>query len=577
MAPALQKPRHLLGLLHAEAGRHDLAAPVFAQALALDGHQPAVWRALAESQLRLGLAEAAVASLERAHGQLPHDALILDRLAIALREAGQQASALAKLEQALRIEPHNAQILCNYANLLFRLDRVDDALAAYENARLHAVGPAAQGVVLTNRARALADMGRAAPALADCDAALARVPALASAWVRRAEVLASKGQPGPTIEAVSAIETAVKLAPTSEDAHAMRTSLLVRDSSRAADALQASRQAFANLLAVRYASDPDGPATAGLRGRGMARFRLKHDVEQALHLQACGVPVPGLAEFLQVGRELAAEWAPSVPSALSAPSEPTPGLGPEAAPAWARPSETQLRGMLSFLRAPWLHPADAFAGACLNPDKDWRAVEQAYLGGNPELLWIDDFLSAGALAWFRAFCLQSRVWQTEYRGKYLGAFAASGFLSPVHLQLARELRQAMPNVFGNHELMQLWGFKYDATLGTGINMHADFALVNLNFWITPDEFNLEPDSGGMVVYDAPAPADWSFQQYNSGGSVIADFLKAQNAKPVKIAYRCNRAVLFNSALFHETDRIAFKDVYEGRRINMTYLFGRQLR
>jgi hypothetical protein len=46
---------------------------------------------------------------------------------------------------------------------------------------------------------------------------------------------------------------------------------------------------------------------------------------------------------------------------------------------------------------------------------------------------------------------------------------------------------------------------------------------------------------------------------------------------VKIAYRCNRAVLFNSALFHETDRIAFKDVYEGRRINMTYLFGRQLR
>jgi hypothetical protein len=45
---------------------------------------------------------------------------------------------------------------------------------------------------------------------------------------------------------------------------------------------------------------------------------------------------------------------------------------------------------------------------------------------------------------------------------------------------------------------------------------------------------------------------------------------------VNIPYRGNRAVLFNSALFHETDAINFKEGYENRRVNMTYLFGSQL-
>ena len=38
-------------------------------------------------------------------------------------------------------------------------------------------------------------------------------------------------------------------------------------------------------------------------------------------------------------------------------------------------------------------------------------------------------------------------------------------------------------------------------------------------------------------------------------------------------YRFNRAILFNSAYFHETDKINFKDGHESRRINITYLFG----
>lgn len=38
-------------------------------------------------------------------------------------------------------------------------------------------------------------------------------------------------------------------------------------------------------------------------------------------------------------------------------------------------------------------------------------------------------------------------------------------------------------------------------------MHADHAAVNLNFWVTPDEANLDPSSGGLVVYPKAPPAD----------------------------------------------------------------------
>ena len=131
-------------------------------------------------------------------------------------------------------------------------------------------------------------------------------------------------------------------------------------------------------------------------------------------------------------------------------------------------------------------------------------------------------------------------------------------------------------MFGQHRLGKFWAFKYDSTLGKGINVHADFAIHNLNFWITPDEYNNNKNSGGLKVYDAPAPENWTFQQYNKKTNEIHKFLNDNNANCTNIPYKCNRAVLFNSAYFHETDKINFKDGYESRRINITYLFGNRL-
>jgi hypothetical protein len=122
----------------------------------------------------------------------------------------------------------------------------------------------------------------------------------------------------------------------------------------------------------------------------------------------------------------------------------------------------------------------------------------------------------------------------------------------------------------------MWGFKYDSEL-SGINIHADEAVVNVNFWITPDEANLDPESGGLVIWDVAAPRNWNFDAFNATNSGIAirDFLARNEASSVTIPHRANRAVIFNSDLFHETDRIRFKPGYLNRRINVTMLYGRR--
>ena len=131
-----------------------------------------------------------------------------------------------------------------------------------------------------------------------------------------------------------------------------------------------------------------------------------------------------------------------------------------------------------------------------------------------------------------------------------------------------------PAIIGEDPLLRWWGFKYDSRL-SGINVHADFAAVNVNFWITPDDANLDPESGGLVIWDTPAPVEWSFAQYNNpgAGQAIRDFLARAGAHSVTVPYRANRAVIFDSDLFHETDRIAFKKGYLNRRINITMLYG----
>jgi tetratricopeptide (TPR) repeat protein len=220
------------------------------------------------------------------------------------------------------------------------------------------------------------------------------------------------------------------------------------------------------------------------------------------------------------------------------------------------------------------HLADVgqLAEPVLSPGGANGDVSERWRRSSPKIVVIDNFLTNEALDGLRRFCWGSTVWRTVYKGGYLGALPEFGFSCPLLAQIADELRRKYPTIFASHLLTQLWGFKYDSQL-SGIEIHADLAAININFWITPDDANLDPEAGGLVIWDHAAPLDWDFAKYNRDPPAAREFLARAGARSVTVPYRSNRAVIFDSNLFHETDRIVFKEGYLNRRINITLLYG----
>ncbi len=230
-----------------------------------------------------------------------------------------------------------------------------------------------------------------------------------------------------------------------------------------------------------------------------------------------------------------------------------------------------------------LHQVDApkLKQAAVNSSLDVEKITSNYFNHEFGLTFIDNFLSPKALKSLREFLLGSTIWFDVKAGGYLGAYLTEGLASPLIIQIADELRNKFPKIFKDYPINQIWAYKYDSRAKNknsslqGINVHADFAAVNVNFWVTPNEANLNPQSGGLIVYDVEAPKHWDFKTYNNDEQKIREELTKSKGNTQVIPHNENRAVIFNSNLFHETDSYEFKDGYENRRINVTMLFGRR--
>ena len=219
---------------------------------------------------------------------------------------------------------------------------------------------------------------------------------------------------------------------------------------------------------------------------------------------------------------------------------------------------------------PWLRiPA-------LNRHLDFRAIEADYRRQRPGFTFFDSFLEPNAAAALLEYAEESTVYH-ETKGGYLGAYQQAGMLHPALDRLVLDLRLAFPALIGELPIVNVWSYKADQEVPPALSIHADAAQVNLNFWLTPDDANLDPHSGGLVVYRVTAPTAWSFSAMNDQDeqeSMYA-FVKQHNATEHNIPFRSNRCVLFNSTLFHESARHEFKRGYTNRRINFTLLFGRR--
>ena len=209
----------------------------------------------------------------------------------------------------------------------------------------------------------------------------------------------------------------------------------------------------------------------------------------------------------------------------------------------------------------------------LNLENDIKLIENSYINGSPEVVVIDNFLSDDALYEIQKFCRNANVFKYPYHGGYVGAFLSKGLSNEFILQLSENLRLTYEHIFKELRLTQAWIFKYDSQK-VGTNIHADQASVNVNFWISPESANQDKNSGGLRVWNKIPPMNWDFAEYNSleRSPKIKEMLISNNIKEKIIPYKENRAVIFNSKLFHSTDDFKFDNSYANRRVNITFLY-----
>lgn len=436
----------------------------------------------------------------------------------------------------LTADPGNKEALNNLGNIHREIGNFENALQYFEKV-VELYG--GNDVIYNNIATTYSDLEDQDKALVFFNLALKHNP-------RHILALNGKGNALRELcrldQAIDCFQAAIQIEPTSFISQSNLAGAIIASSKSDEEKIRQGQ----NSLKVYLDSQRN------LSERSFPIFALKHHLEQAQYLYRNQIDVPGLERFIDVGQELMQRFPLEEGSIF---------VGHEI-----------YSIMREYLGSYVEYEIPNSIRYGLNPKNEWKKIEQQYFDSD-EAIYIDNFLSEEALEALYKYCLISKVWTREYPKCYLGAFGYQGFISKLHLKIANEIRELMPNIFKEYRLSHLWAFKYDAKLGSGINVHADPARVNINFWLTPDEFNLEEGRGGLIVYGKKAKAEWDFHTYNNNADKIYNYISNDVNNCTNVPYKRNRCVLFNSVLFHETDKIDFSDVYEGRRINMTYLFG----
>ena len=375
-------------------------------------------------------------------------------------------------------------------------------------------------------------------------------------------------------EALSSFETAIELKPDYPAALYNRANVLLLDVNRPEEALQAYERALA--------LQPEFVEAWNNRGNALVRLgRLEealgsYDRALAMKPGFVGAINSRAQALLELGRtdEAIASFMGSARLAYgSMQNLPTPE-SPSSALKIRHDHEQ--REYLAIRKDETGNLAHGPAGARL-PGAAVSSARPDVMGQwrQREIAVIDGFLAPEALKSLRRF-LPGRT----YLAGHKKCQRLSRRLSRNRLRLSAAgpdrggIARPIRGYFGTRPLLYMWAFKYDSAL-PGTPIHADEAAVNVNFWLTPDSANLDPESGGLILWDTAAPLDWHFAKFNSDTPAIRDFLSSAGAQAVTVPYRTNRAVVFDSDLFHETGALHFKDGYLNRRINVTMLFGRR--
>lgn len=523
--PAQADALHLLGLIAHRSGEPEKAIELIGQAIRRRPTAVAFHSNLGEVLRVSGQLDAAVRKFEAALAIDPNFADAHGNLGAALQTLGQSAQAIGYLRTAVRLNP--------------------DFFEAY-----------------MNLGNALKDEGRFAEAAASLQQAVRVNPSAVEAHVNLGTVLKRLGQGQ---EARAHYQEAIRIRPDLLSAH-MSLAILLEEENLLLEARDSFHRAFQIRHGGQLWNAPSFNEVRLERAQPITepiqttRFELINMIEHIEYLIDKGKIDRSFAQMADQYRSVLQEVDPAI-----------------AQTELVTLTTEQATRIVDFHHQVIRYTDAPRVSACaVNEKLNFKDIERTYLSSSIAVVYFDNFLNSEALRQLRDFCLGSTIFFRRARAGVLQSYVGFGFDCSLLFQIVEELKQHFPQVLGNQVLSNMWIYRYPSE-GEGVKAHTDNGSVTFNFWITPDDANLEPKRSGLVVYTKEQPLDWDWGRFNRDKDdprvqrEIGDFLAS--AKSVTIPYRENRAVLFHSNLFHRSDSFRFKDGYENRRMNITLLFG----
>ncbi|WP_026730844.1 hypothetical protein [Fischerella sp. PCC 9605] len=207
---------------------------------------------------------------------------------------------------------------------------------------------------------------------------------------------------------------------------------------------------------------------------------------------------------------------------------------------------------------------------------DWVSVQRAYEFSAPyNYAVIDNFLEPDACEYLHRKILEH--WGWRYKDWISQHLHNSRLDIPEIFSIAETLKVCCPKLFQEYELITHWALMY--TKNTPGRIHSDRSGINLNLWLTPEKYNLEPSRGGLVFFDVKADLTEMSTELLSSPSWYEEYVnKRTKGGKVIISYKCNRAILFDASTFHQTDVLNFaKSGVESHRINLSLAFDKPIK
>lgn len=186
---------------------------------------------------------------------------------------------------------------------------------------------------------------------------------------------------------------------------------------------------------------------------------------------------------------------------------------------------------------------------------EWVSARQAYRERAPySFAVIDDFLPNEVLTEVREMLVTDggwarKNWQVD---QLFNKQPPIPFLSDI----VESVRDGLAEFFEGLDLVKHWAVACHEN--SGLHVHADNARIAVNFWITPDENNLEPETGGLVLYKLRRDPEMMPHEFNAMPWAGEYFERSNPPILCNIPYRYNRAVVFDASIFHATDKMMFK-------------------